>query len=442
MENDRSSSRVGDSMPGCPRCGYPLEGAASGWSDRCPLRHTCTECGLEIDLVRLLGRDQGSRWFVAAGRTHWARLRRTPGTMVRLAVPFWPWQTLSIEDLRRFDRPWFPASWVLGLLVLVLASSGVAMIVEESSRFVHDLRGLSIMRSSSLAKWRSAVDAGWTPDHGVSSTGWRQTPPLEVRRRNSEEVIAWWRDPLAPWTLAARLVVDRVSSDWGLGGGGITYVDEAPIGDTRMLTGIRPGRALKFPNVVTHFIGDECRISILWAHPVDLPPGPVAARKTGWDRAFERLGQGFLRLVEPLEPLRTVFAAITVTPVVFVVLPWTRRRARLDRSLLLRLSLLTLAVPAAWLCAMAIADQPLLDSFRSDFTRPRNILFGRQAAAWSGISGFLLVAGSFFGWMWWWGACRMLRLPRPAIVAAGVFLVALLAMMLVVPPDFRIFLMR
>lgn len=33
----------------CVVCGYDLEGVTSSWSDRCPLRGRCSECGSEID---------------------------------------------------------------------------------------------------------------------------------------------------------------------------------------------------------------------------------------------------------------------------------------------------------------------------------------------------------------------------------------------------------
>ena len=46
--------------------------------------------------------------------------------------------------------------------------------------------------------------------------------------------------------------------------------------------------------------------------------------------------------------------------------------------------------------------------------------------------------GTLMGFLWWRGACRMLRLPRPAAVAAAVFLIALLAAMVLIPPDFQL----
>ncbi len=440
MDDDRPIPWRGDSMPGCPRCGYPLAGVVSCWTDRCPLRHTCAECGLEIDLVRLLGRDQIPRWFVEAGRTPGGRLRRTPGTMVRLAVPFWPWRTLSIEDVRRLYRRGFPASWVTGLVLLVFGSIGVATVAEESSRIVKDLRGLAVMQSTSLDRLRAAIEAGWKPEDGVSSLGWRRSPPREVRLRNSEEVLARCRDPLSPWKLAVRLSIDRIRADWGLGGGGITYVSEVPIGNTRMRVGIRPGRDLKFPHVVTHFVAGECRLSVLWAHPVDLPIGPIltpAAGTTGWDRFLDRLSRQGLRLIEPLEPFRTSVLAILATPLLFLVLPTTRRRARLDGEILIRLAAFSLALPATLLCVMALADQPLLAEFREGFVDP-DVSYGSRARRWAERTMLCFGMGSLVGFLWWWGACRMLRLPRPAAVAAAVFLIALLGAMVLLPPDFQL----
>ena len=32
----------------CPRCGYDLSGEIATWTEACPVRGLCTECGLEF----------------------------------------------------------------------------------------------------------------------------------------------------------------------------------------------------------------------------------------------------------------------------------------------------------------------------------------------------------------------------------------------------------
>ena len=44
--------------PTCPRCGYDLSGVAKTWTDRCPLRGTCSECGLEYQWADVLRPDR------------------------------------------------------------------------------------------------------------------------------------------------------------------------------------------------------------------------------------------------------------------------------------------------------------------------------------------------------------------------------------------------
>lgn len=47
-----AASAPPDTPPSCPRCGYDLSGAAAAWSHAestsCPMRGTCSECGLEF----------------------------------------------------------------------------------------------------------------------------------------------------------------------------------------------------------------------------------------------------------------------------------------------------------------------------------------------------------------------------------------------------------
>ncbi|MFG0304904.1 MAG: hypothetical protein ACF8Q5_01680 [Phycisphaerales bacterium JB040] len=37
----------------CPYCRYDLSGIASSWTDRCPLRGVCSECGTALEWRRV-----------------------------------------------------------------------------------------------------------------------------------------------------------------------------------------------------------------------------------------------------------------------------------------------------------------------------------------------------------------------------------------------------
>ncbi|USN99641.1 MAG: hypothetical protein H6810_02985 [Phycisphaeraceae bacterium] len=78
--------------PCCPVCGYDQSGLVASWTDQCPLRSPCSECGAEIDWVEVFRPElfevlqfcehDGATFPGACLRTGWRALR--PGA-------FWRW---------------------------------------------------------------------------------------------------------------------------------------------------------------------------------------------------------------------------------------------------------------------------------------------------------------------------------------------------------------
>jgi len=111
-------SRTRSEIPVCPRCGYDQSGEIARWSEACPLRGVCVECGYEIEWADVLdaSRRQAEGFFehthgpfrslIAAWRTwlwtlmpwlFWRRVRLHHGVVVWkaliwLAVLYYPIQ--------------------------------------------------------------------------------------------------------------------------------------------------------------------------------------------------------------------------------------------------------------------------------------------------------------------------------------------------------------
>ncbi len=98
----------------CPRCGYSLRGQVGLWEGCCPLRGTCSECGLEFDW----GDIQRQR------RLHWLfehawRQRPLPSflrSFLAVLRPWRYWRALGMTDAFR------PVGCVLFALVSVLVA--------------------------------------------------------------------------------------------------------------------------------------------------------------------------------------------------------------------------------------------------------------------------------------------------------------------------------
>jgi hypothetical protein len=79
----------------CPRCAYDLVGAITSWRGECPLRGTCSECGLEFAWRDIFDdRLSGPPWsFEHGARWSWRRLATTSWN----AGLGWMWRDIRLE---------------------------------------------------------------------------------------------------------------------------------------------------------------------------------------------------------------------------------------------------------------------------------------------------------------------------------------------------------
>ncbi len=94
----------------CPKCGYDQSGMIDSWTDRCPVRGRCAECGLEFAWADVFYPIRNTVWWYAEhSRSIWEMVRRTPGSIGRLVLPWKFWGQVDIRKSVMVWRLWF---WV------------------------------------------------------------------------------------------------------------------------------------------------------------------------------------------------------------------------------------------------------------------------------------------------------------------------------------------
>lgn len=149
-------------LPRCPRCGYDQSGTVATWTDQCPCRGLCPECGLDFPWRDTLRRDFAQLpWFYEHARF------LAPLPLIRsLLMAITPrrfWSRVSMSHTVRPTR----LALMLGL-VLVLGLAGVAL-----NRFASETAmirwGTRFAAPSRSPTWIEA----WQIAHGDDN--WKQT---------------------------------------------------------------------------------------------------------------------------------------------------------------------------------------------------------------------------------------------------------------------------
>lgn len=114
----------------CPRCGYDLSGAAATWTETCPLRQTCSECGLVIELRYLLNPVlvRELKFFEVAPRRRIAALRATVRRALR-PWAFWNWVRMEYE----VSAGRLLAGAAVGMVLMHIAASIVSILIIASA---------------------------------------------------------------------------------------------------------------------------------------------------------------------------------------------------------------------------------------------------------------------------------------------------------------------
>ena len=107
--------------------------------------------------------------------------------------------------------------------------------------------------------------------------------------------------------------------------------------------------------------------------------------------------------------------SVMMMPLCFLLLPTTLRRARVSRPQLARF----------W----AFSFAALLPLVLMEFMLPSGVLSGAAIESlrklwYTSIPLGGIIIPAILLWAWWWGACRLLRLPRAPLVAGTLVLIA------------------
>jgi len=112
--NPNDSDAAGLS-PDCPRCGYDLSGSCSQWKTECPLRGSCSECGLDFAWGEVLSPvARIPAWFLE--HPHRRIWRTFLPTYLRALLPWKFWRVVRLEfPIRR----WRLSQFVLEIAVVI-----------------------------------------------------------------------------------------------------------------------------------------------------------------------------------------------------------------------------------------------------------------------------------------------------------------------------------
>lgn len=88
----------------CPRCGYDQQGVIDSWTEACPVRSPCSECGYDIEWSKVLGPQADVLpWFVEhVPRSGFARA--CVQTLMRVPIPSHFWRSVQLYHPMRLRR--------------------------------------------------------------------------------------------------------------------------------------------------------------------------------------------------------------------------------------------------------------------------------------------------------------------------------------------------
>lgn len=118
-------SRADDPTQWCPRCGYDLRGLIAAWTDRCPRRECCTECGFEIDWSEQFNDLRLPGWYVESTDRLLGVVARTPGTFLGLLPPGFAWSRISLPALSGVTSGRGLVVWLVTLLFACYLAYGL-----------------------------------------------------------------------------------------------------------------------------------------------------------------------------------------------------------------------------------------------------------------------------------------------------------------------------
>jgi hypothetical protein len=150
--------------PACPRCNYDLSGQVAAWTDACPLRSTCPECGGKIEWPEPFHRiHRPPHWSFEHGSVtppvRWAT------TSLATLVPWVLWRCVRPRyELHPRQLGFLAATW---LLIAHLA--GVTGVWLFGYTYTHQIPQPLDHVPFWLWPWKGDFDVMWPGGGGMSS---------------------------------------------------------------------------------------------------------------------------------------------------------------------------------------------------------------------------------------------------------------------------------
>lgn len=329
--------------PTCPRCGYDLRGLVRAWDKACPLEGTCTECGLEFEWSKVLRPERYEpRWCVEFA-PHGTRsfIISSARTMGRTLWPWGFWKRLNMALEVRWRRlAGYVGFLLVVLLVMFMVQQAAVAIqvrllieqnisqtttqfqtgVKQTQKLISELESLDYEDATSHAIENEMMPEGFRTETLTESerdARVEQLKPLVQRWKRIAQTKGSVNHPI--W----RAVVEAVFTPWSITSSG-TIND--PLGGT-----------------------------IIYPPPRDLH------RRLIVERPSQTTAQTVLDSAAIVWIAAGVFtgAYFVLMPVLFVLLPMSRRRAKVRWAHVCRAAVYSAAIPvlggALWLAIVLIA---------------------------------------------------------------------------------------
>lgn len=133
----------------CPRCGYDLRGAIETWKEQCPLLGICTECGLEIKWAEVLHPEKFEpQWCVEFVPSRKLFLQSCGKTLLRSFWPFHFWHALKMSMPIR----WRQLVTYIVVLFMPLLIGYVTLQTTAAFRMRYDLEQSMAQQQQSLSQ--------------------------------------------------------------------------------------------------------------------------------------------------------------------------------------------------------------------------------------------------------------------------------------------------
>ena len=142
----------------CPRCGYDLRGAIGTWADQCPLQGTCTECGLQFAWAEVLHPEKFSPlWCVEFVRQRRKFGRACCATFIRSFRPSRFWSALKMSLPIRWRRiALYVLSLLLPLLLCYVSLQSIAAVRVRNS-VLQELQQAQANTRQEIAQYQASI---------------------------------------------------------------------------------------------------------------------------------------------------------------------------------------------------------------------------------------------------------------------------------------------